>query len=439
MAVGVGVGDGDRAGFAFFEAEDAEGFEEFVFFGFLALVEGEGLGAVGVLDGDGDVGGAVGVGDVGDGDAVLAGGGDVRGEGGGLGAFVFVAVVTVALMDVAGHGGSLGVEADEFGVVVIDDDAADLLFGEGGGFGDGRAFEVEHLVVGEEAGFELRVVDLLEGGVLFDGVYGGGGGALAEDHEDGFHADAAEGDVAGAEAGGGEEVGALGGFWADAAVADGVGAGADLDVALIADEAFSGDVALDVVGVHVVGAHADAVFDDFEAFAVLFGHDVVADHAADFADVELPGPVVIVEEFVFGEAECLVGFADVFGNAGVMGVGPEEAFLPVLVGLDDFCASGIVGFGVVPVHADEVGADGVFVVGVGFAVGHPGGGPLDAVVAGFDVAEGEFEPAFVVVGGFFPVLAIGGVVGGAHAEVVGLDFGVAGAIGHWGFGVDAGE
>ena len=42
VAVGVGVGDGDRAGFAFFEAEDAEGFEELFFRGFLARVEGHG-------------------------------------------------------------------------------------------------------------------------------------------------------------------------------------------------------------------------------------------------------------------------------------------------------------------------------------------------------------------------------------------------------------
>ena len=130
VAVGAFVGDGDGAGFAFFEAEDAEGFEELFFLGFLALVEGEGLGAVGVVDGDGDVGGAVVLGDVGDGDAVLAGGGDVRGEGGGLGAFVFVAVVAVAFVEEAGHGGGLGVEAGEFGVVVVNDDAADLVFGD---------------------------------------------------------------------------------------------------------------------------------------------------------------------------------------------------------------------------------------------------------------------------------------------------------------------
>ena len=68
-----------------------------------------------------------------------------------------------------------------------------------GGFvaAPGGAGVVEDLSVFFEAGFEFVVGDFLDGGVGFEGEDCGGGGALAEDHEDGFHSDAAVGDVGG--------------------------------------------------------------------------------------------------------------------------------------------------------------------------------------------------------------------------------------------------
>ncbi len=48
----------------------------------------------------------------------------------------------------------------------------------------------------------------------------------------------------------------------DGAVAYRVGSGTNLDIAFVADMALFGDVALDVMGVHVVSAHAYGIGDD---------------------------------------------------------------------------------------------------------------------------------------------------------------------------------
>lgn len=101
--------------------------------------------------------------------------------------------------------------------------------------------------------------------------------------------------------GGDENVFALFLLRSDGSVGDVVGLlGADADVAFVLHVAFGRDVALDVVGVHGVGAHADGLWSDTLALDVEFGGDVVTDHAAGFTDVELVRPVVVVGELVFG-------------------------------------------------------------------------------------------------------------------------------------------
>jgi len=67
------------------------------------------------------------------------------------------------------------------------------------------------------------------------------------------------------------------------------------------------------------------------------------------------GPIVVVDEFVFGERPGLEDFAHLGRDAGVIGEGPHEAFLVAFVGFPDFFAGGVVGFGVVVVLADVVG------------------------------------------------------------------------------------
>ena len=109
-----------------------------------------------------------------------------------------------------------GLEARQFGFTIINDDAAELFLGHADVIGGRWRFEVKHLSVLEHLLLQLCVIDALDGGVLVNGMDGSGGGALAHDHEDWFHADAAIRDVTRSEADGHEEVGALLGFWADA-------------------------------------------------------------------------------------------------------------------------------------------------------------------------------------------------------------------------------
>ena len=231
------------------------------------------------------------------------------------------------------------------------------------------------------------------------------------------------------EADGDEEVGALRFFGDGGAVADGVGAsGVDLDVAFVADVAVLGDVALGVVGVHVVGAHADGVGGGEAGGEVVFGHHEVADHAAGFADVDLVGPVVVVGEFVLGEAPLAHFVADFLGNGGVVGEEVEPALLVGFVFGDDFTAFLVGCFGVVVVHADVVGGEGAVVVGVGFEVGGGVEFAEDVVPAALEVAGEEGVLVGVVAFGFGEGNAVGGDFGEAHAEVVGLDAVVAVAV-----------
>ena len=346
--------------------------------------------------------------------------------------------MTVAGADEAGGGLALFGEAGEFGGGVIDDDSFECGNGDGGFAG--RALVVEDLLVGEKSGFELGGVDVLHGDFLIDGLAGSGGGRLAEDHEDRFHADGAEGDVGGGKGGGDEEVLALFFLRPDGAVGDLVGAaGGDLDVAFIAGVAVFVDVALDVVGVHVVGAHANGHGGLARAEAVGFGLDVVADHAAGFADVDLVWPVSVVGELVFGEAPFVDFFAEVGGDAGVVAEEPEEAFLVDFVFFDDGGAGGVVAIGVVVVHPDVIGGESAVVVGIGLAVGHVLVVAPDVAPSLLDVAEVEFVAEGVVAFGFGEGNAVGGVVGEAHAEAVGLDAVVAGAFGAGVAALDARE
>ena len=88
-------------------------------------------------------------------------------------------------------------------------------------------------LIGDEAFAELGVVHLLYGDAGIDGLHGGGGGGLTENHEHGLHADGPVRHVRGGEAHGDEEVRALGLTRHDAAIAHGIGMRhLDLDAAL---------------------------------------------------------------------------------------------------------------------------------------------------------------------------------------------------------------
>ncbi len=125
---------------------------------------------------------------------------------------------------------------------------------------------------------ELRLqggdVDVLHGFLGAQGLDGGEAAGLAEDHELRLHADGAVGDVRGGHADGDEEVFALAALRDEAAVGNLVGAHGEVEVAFVDDAAVVVDEALDRVGIHDEGAHADGVGLGEVLRAIVLAHDV---------------------------------------------------------------------------------------------------------------------------------------------------------------------
>jgi len=286
----------------------------------------------------------------------------------------------------------------------------------------------------EEAGLKFFYAHLLNRFALINREGGGGGGGLAKDHEDGFHADRAVSNVRGRKADGNEEIFALGDFGDDGAVGDGVGREtADLGVAFVLGVAVFHD-ALAIVRVHGVSGEADCVKQFERMTTIVLGHDVIGNHAAGFADVELMRPAVGVAELVFGEAPGLHFTAHVLGQARAGGEEVQEAARVVDMLLPDLCAANVIGVGVIVIEADKIGGETAVVVNVGFAVGHH----LDVhqlaefwVFAvddeGFDIADEQFVAGGIVIGRRRDRDLVGRILREAEAEVVGLNAFVAGA------------
>ena len=148
VALGACVADFYVAGLARLELVGADWLEESFFCAGFLLIDGDGGVPTGMVDGDGDVAGAIGQRAVGDGNAVFARLREVGDEAGLLLTFSSVAIVAVALEEEAGGGVADGVKPGELGLAIIDDDAAKLFFGEGDDLWDGRTFKVEHLAIG---------------------------------------------------------------------------------------------------------------------------------------------------------------------------------------------------------------------------------------------------------------------------------------------------
>ena len=132
--------------------------------------------------------------------------------------------------------------------------------------------------------------------------------------------------------------------------------------------------------------------------------------------------MIVLQELILRPTPLAVVLAESLGDARIVLQGPQIAAREDLVIADDAIAGGVVAFGIVPVHADEVGGDGAVIVGVGLGVGQRvplGSGRM--VLAGLGVAEQEFEIALVILRRLFDGQAIFGGVGHAEAEAVGLD------------------
>lgn len=133
----------------------------------------------------------------------------------------------------------------------------------------------------------------------------GESGGLAHGGPDGFESEGPEPDMTRADGDGDEEVGDFVGD--DGAVGDLEGRVGDVEFAeVLSVEAGAGAAA--AVAVVGVVADGDAVFDESDAHVVggeagvVLGEDMLADHAAGFADVELFGEVLVVGPFVFAKA-----------------------------------------------------------------------------------------------------------------------------------------
>ena len=195
------------------------------------------------------------------------------------------------------------------------------------------------------------------------------------------------------------------------------------------------DVALNVVRVHIVGAHPDRARRVVEVAEVAFRNDEIADQAARFANVHLARPVAVVGEFVFGEPPFRELGADFFRDARVVLQRPHQALLPVQVRLVDRFAFFVSPVRITVIAADVVGRNRFVVVRVGLVVRHRREVREDRLT-GFDGAEEDFVLFFVVIFRFFKGRHIPRVVGEAHAEVVRLNAVVALAVGAVDLGVD---
>jgi hypothetical protein len=91
------------------------------------------------------------------------------------------------------------------------------------------------------------------------------------------------------------------GFGNECAVGDAVRLAADvgLDIPLVFHHAVGND-ALRVVRIERVGAHADGVFDRALVLAMGFGHHEIRMHTPRLADVEVVGPIAVIDELILG-------------------------------------------------------------------------------------------------------------------------------------------
>ena len=105
------------------------------------------------------------------------------------------------------------------------------------------------------------------------------------------------------------------------------------------------DVPLRVVRVHAVRGQADGILRDALALAVVLRHDVIGDHAAGLAHVQLVGPAAVVGELVAAVTPAADFVADLLGNSRMIGQGPQQALLVKQVLLEDPLPLGVISGG----------------------------------------------------------------------------------------------
>ena len=211
------------------------------------------------------------------------------------------------------------------------------------------------------------------------------------------------------------------------------------DIALVLHKTLGCDVALHIVRIHGIGAHADGIFNGYAAHDLVFGHHAQADHPAAFPDIDLVGPVAVIRKLVPGQAPFLHFGTHVIRHPRVVGQEIEQSFLVGFVLADDFPALFVGGFRVIVAHADIVEAEGAVVVHVCFPVGDGVEFVEGLEPAGIQHPDRQFVLRGVVAGRFFKRGAVGRYVGQAGPETISLHFPVAFAVHARRLGGNAGQ
>jgi hypothetical protein len=159
----------------------------------------------------------------------------------------------------------------------------------------------------------------------------------------------------------------------------------------------------------------------------VLGENVLAEHTAAFANVELMGPVACGDEFIFGQAPAVHLLADVLGDIGFIREVVEQALCPGEVVVPDFPAASVGGFGILPGAADDIGGDARG-VDVGLGVRHERNAEeiadLGVTAEGLQVVGGEGVPARVIAIRPGQREAVCGIGGQTQAEAIGLELAV---------------
>ena len=144
----------------------------------------------------------------------------------------------------------------------------------------------------------------------------------------------------------------------------------DTNVALVLNPSVAGDVALDIVRVKSVRSHTDRHWGIFFKFAIVFGHNVLPYHSASLAYIEVKGPVVCGDKFVFRKAIVLERVARLLRHARIVLNEVEPAHLIVFMRFYYLGALLVGSVGIFVVHSNKVGTESSAIIAVCLHVGH---------------------------------------------------------------------
>ena len=223
------------------------------------------------------------------------------------------------------------------------------------------------LTIRQQPRAEFCLIHVVHARVSVDRKAGGGGRALAADHEDRLHPDTAKSGVRGGQRKRDEQILALGGLRNDSSVADRRGPSTASAKAFVVE--FSLVIhSANGVDVHRIRRQRDAVRRDLTIANVMFGHHKIADHSPRLAHVNLMRPVAVVGELVLRQTETRRLLAHVRRHARIRAEKMKQAAQVILVRLRDPHSLFDCSFRPAVRAAEHVGRDRPAVVEVKLAV-----------------------------------------------------------------------